>query len=199
MPLIGLSQRVTLEESTQERRDALDQQWAGFLNNCGVCPFLIPNHPPTVRDILSSVPLAGIILTGGNNLQKYGGDAPERDETETLLFEWALKKDLPLLGVCRGMQFIQNYYEISLQLVPDHVTPKQTIWMDGRSMEVNSYHNYGTKDNKDPLKIWAKAEDGVVEAVLHQTANIRAIMWHPERTHPFSPFDIQLVQSLFKK
>jgi putative glutamine amidotransferase len=44
--------------------------------------------------------VGGIVLTGGNDLTAYGGDAPDRDATETALLDFAERRNLPVLGVC---------------------------------------------------------------------------------------------------
>ena len=51
---------------------------------CGFLPLALPNHLPTVRELMERLPVAGIILTGGNDLASCGGDAPERDGNPAL-------------------------------------------------------------------------------------------------------------------
>jgi putative glutamine amidotransferase len=143
------------------------------------------------------MPISGILLTGGNDLSAYGGDAPERDATENILIDIADKRTLPVLGVCRGMQMIQHRFGIRLERVAGHVTPRQVISIDGESAEVNSYHNFGARETRPPLEAWAFAEDGVVKAVRHTTERMMGIMWHPERLNPFASRDISLFQQFF--
>ena len=70
---------------------------------------------------------AGIVFTGGNSLVKYGGDAPERDETEYAMLKLALEYDIPVYGFCRGMQTILDFYGCELSTVTGHVAVRHDI------------------------------------------------------------------------
>ncbi len=187
--LIGVSQRVTTVTEYVERRDTIDQRWAAFLTFCGLIPIFIPNHPATVRHLLADVTLDGFLLTGGNNLIELGGDAPERDETELLLLEFAITNDKPLFGVCRGMQFVQHYFGAPLERVYDHVTTSHRIVSEGRQRSVNSYHQFGARTSPLALNVTSRAEDGIIESVQHTSLPLQGIMWHPERCNPFDEVD----------
>lgn len=196
MPNIAITQRVTIT-TYGEKRDCLDQQWHKLLNHCDVQAFPVPNNPDWVRTALANKMFTGLILTGGNDLAQVGGDAPERDEVETLLLDHMLQYQLPVFAVCRGMQFLQSKYDIALEKVEGHVCPVQTIHIDGHVAQVNSYHNWGTRDNRRPFNIRAQATDGVIKAIDHVSLPVRAVMWHPERMTPFQDRDIRLIQDLF--
>lgn len=196
--IIAVSQRVVIDDKTGERRDALDQNWSAFLEKCGCIPLLIPNRPEVAKQILKRISIDGILLTGGNDLCEYGGDAAERDETERFLLKVSFKKRIPLLGVCRGMQVIQNFFGIRLERVRGHVAARQTIRINGKKTEVNSFHDWGAKNTKTPLQVWAVADDGVIKAVRHSEAFLCGLMWHPERFKPFRAGDIKRVKNFFK-
>lgn len=104
MKAVAVTQRVAVEPQHGMRRDCLDQVWVTFLLGCGLTPIPIPNSVDAALAICENV--NGIVLTGGNDLAAYGGDAPERDETETAILDLAERRDIPVLGVCRGMQMI---------------------------------------------------------------------------------------------
>jgi N5-(cytidine 5'-diphosphoramidyl)-L-glutamine hydrolase len=199
MKLVGISLRVTVVPEYGERRDALDQRWIAFLQACGLTPVLIPNHPKAAETLMTDLPLVGVVLTGGNNLHAYGGDAPERDATEQLILRTASKKRLPVLGVCRGMQVIQDFFGVRLERVEGHVTPKQQISVRGKEVTKNSYHNFGSRETVAALQVWAKATDGVVKAISHVDLPITAVMWHPERQAPFDDSDIEMTSRHFKQ
>ena len=79
MKTVIFTQRVEIIESYNERRDCADQRIAEFIKECGFLPIPIPNNPDILNDAISQIEPCGIILTGGNSLVKYGGNAPERD------------------------------------------------------------------------------------------------------------------------
>lgn len=184
MRRVAVTQRVELVTAYAERRDALDQRWTAFLGRCGLIPLLVPNNPETLAGLLEGADISGIVLTGGGNLLPYGGNAPERDRTEELLIQLSIRQDLPLLGVCRGMQAIQTHFGVPLAAVEGHITPHQTIAIDGKRADVNSYHDLGARGTAPELEVWATADDGVIKAVRHRRHRIEGIMWHPERFAP---------------
>jgi putative glutamine amidotransferase len=194
--VIALTQRVVVDERG-ERRDALDQRWSRMLARVGFLPLLLPNDLEVARELLERLRPRGILLTGGNDLAAYGGDAPERDELELFLVEHALAHRLPLLGVCRGMQVIQHALGVALEPVAGHVAPRQRVAIGGRSRWVNSFHRFGARESAPALEVWARADDGVVEAVCHKSAPLVGVMWHPERMAPFAQRDLALLRTHF--
>jgi putative glutamine amidotransferase len=197
MKLVAVTQRVAVVPAYGERRDCLDQAWSRFLAACGLLPVLLPNVMETALELCEAAGVGGLLLTGGNDLAQLGGDAPERDAVENSLLDLAERRSLPVLGVCRGMQVIQQRFGIPLQRVEGHVTARQVIRIEGRPQEVNSYHCFGARESPPPLEVWAHAEDGVVKAVRHTAQPLLGIMWHPERCTPFSPADVALFRRVF--
>jgi gamma-glutamyl-gamma-aminobutyrate hydrolase PuuD len=194
---IAISQRVTVLLDREERRDAIDQRWFDFFHQCDLLPILIPNHKTLAAKILNQTPVKGVLLTGGNDLISYGGDAPERDSTELYLLQYCMEKNLPLLGVCRGMQLIQDHFGVKLAKVTNHVATIHKIKFQNKEIEVNSFHNFAALDSTEDLRIIGQSNDEVVEAIEHQHFPIQGIMWHPERNSPFQEFDINFVKSFF--
>lgn len=195
MKLIAVTQRVELNRS--ERRDALDQAWVRFLGSLDYAPILIPNQPSVARHLWQRTFCEGLLLTGGNDLADFGGDAPERDETEAMLLADARRQRCPVVGICRGMQLIQKEFGVSLRQVAGHVQPDQEIIINDRREMVNSYHQIGAFDTVSELSIWARAADGVVKAIRHVAEPIIGLMWHPERLSPFREQDLRLFRSHF--
>jgi gamma-glutamyl-gamma-aminobutyrate hydrolase PuuD len=198
MKTIAITQRVAVIPQYGERRDCLDQAWARFVAACGLLPLALPNVPEVALSLFDNADMAGLLLTGGNDLASLGGDAPERDATENALMDAAEARGLPVLGVCRGMQVIQQRHAVPLVRVDGHVMPSQIIQIDSEPREVNSYHRFAALESRAPLDVWAVAADGVVKAVRHAARQTTGIMWHPERNAPFSGNDIALFRRVFK-
>lgn len=194
-----VSQRVDIIAGRGERRDALDQRWAGFLEACGLLPIPLPNTTQCLDAYLKLPGLTGILLTGGNDVAGLGEvDIPERDQLEARLIDIAVREGLPLLGVCRGMQSIQCAFGTRLEAVEGHIATTQRIEFDGNAETVNSYHRFGAREVPPLLICRARAADGIVEAVSHASAPLLGIMWHPERIAPFAARDLTLFRRHFK-
>jgi len=196
-PVILVSQRVTIDPATGERRDALDQHWHGFLHQAGFLSVPMPNRRDMAERLVKIANPRGILLTGGNDLASLGGDAPERDETEDALIAHARAHGVPLIGVCRGMQMIQRSFGVPIYEVDGHVAAYQTIEFRGGQQTVNSFHRFGTHETRAPLEVCGRSEDGVVKAVCVQDAPILGIMWHPERLLPHRAEDVRLFRNHF--
>ena len=200
MNIVLYTQRVEIVEAYGERRDCADQRICQFIQACGYVPVPLPNDVDIVRYLINqfSTWLSGIILTGGNSLVKYGGNAPERDQTDRGVIELAVKEKIPLYGFCRGMQSILDYFGNDLVNVDGHVAVRHIIQGRETCCEVNSFHNQGcVKIKNSDLFAEMLSEDGVVEMIRHRNCPILGTMWHPEREEIFSEWDIQNVQELF--
>ena len=192
---IAVSQRVVFDLKTGERRDALDQRWPQFLEQAGLFGVPVPNCEELLPSFLRRIRPRGVLLTGGNDLASLGGDAPERDAVEASLIGYAKSNDLPLLGVCRGMQIIQAQFGVPLARVEGHVAPAQRIEFEGREIDVNSYHGFGSCESAPGLKVCGRSIDGVVKAV--RAGRMLGIMWHPERIEPARGEDLALFRGFF--
>lgn len=195
MKRIAVTQRVEYIEGTGERRDALSQEWAVLAQACGFLPLPLPNHLPTVQALFEELAPDGILLTGGNDLCAYGGDAPERDAVERYLVALAVERKLPLLGVCRGMQLLLDYFGTPLERVSGHVRTEHAL---SNGDTVNSFHCWGAAECRPPLKALAYSADGVVEGVRHLACPwICGVMYHPERCQPLRERDILWIKEMF--
>lgn len=201
MEIVIYTQRVEVIERYQERRDCTDQRIADFIRQCGFLPIPIPNKGEMALEIVNSINPAGIILTGGNSLGKYGGNAPERDAMDRALIDLAVKHAIPLYGFCRGMQSVLDYFGNGLVNVDGHVAVRHLVYEETDQYEVNSYHNQACMqlEKNCGLRIIAQAEDGVIEAVCHEYLPIFATMWHPEREKEFLYRDIYRITTLFNR
>lgn len=188
---IGISLRIIKEQKYNETRDALSHDWPKLITRLGFHPILIPNALEDIESFLSESKLDGIILSGGDNI----GDFQVRDDTERTIIDYAIKKEIPIFGVCRGMQLLNNYFGGTLiQTDTDvHIAKPHKIeivqnnfsnFLDDE-MEVNSFHrNIIIKNNLgNELGIFANSElDNTIEGFYHKKLPIVGVMWHPERT-----------------
>lgn len=193
-PRIGLSQRVEMVAGRGERRDALDQAWAALLAELGFVALPVPNMHASPAAFVDDAELDGVVLTGGNDLVGLPGAtdvAPERDDVERGLIEACVVRDLPVLGVCRGMQMLASAWGASLVPVAGHAGASHSLRTNGPTPlpvgprdEVSSYHRFAVAGDglaRAELIAAAWAPDGTVEAVVHRHLPQWGIMWHPER------------------
>lgn len=209
MKRIGLTQRMEYLKDYGEKRDCLDQRWTKLLFPMGLLPIPLINTAQDIPFYLDQMKLDGVILTGGNDLASIPdgeNKAPERDRFERMLIDFCTRESKPLLGVCRGMQMLNVYYDGRLQKVMNHAAVRHPILFTGfpfmdiqERLTTNSFHGYGLtkKDLGKKMKGLAFAEDGTVEAMTHVSLPQYGIMWHPEREFPPSDFDINLISDIF--
>lgn len=205
MKIVVYTQRVELIENYNERRDCADQRIPEFIKACGYLPVPVPNNAAIAKQIVAELKPAGIVLVGGNSLVKYGGNAPERDETDRALIEVAIENNIPLYGFCRGMQSILDYFGEELVTVKGHVAVRMNVTgiedekFGSFNREVNSYHNQGCVSiSRHDIEILAQSDDGVIKAILLKAYKLLGTMWHPERETVFSEDDIKMVRGLFE-
>jgi putative glutamine amidotransferase len=207
--LVGVTLRVVEAPTYYELRDAISHDWIRFLTGMRAAPLLIPNSPSCLPQLLEQISVSALLLTGGNNVGTLEPDGHhgstedewvERDTTEQKVIEFALQHDVPLLGVCRGMQVLNVFFggEIVRDLAElgggseDHVATTHEIefvdpsWrkrLGTSSAITNSFHKQAvtlpTLSSK--LRALALSGDGVVEALYHPDHRIVGIQWHPER------------------
>lgn len=217
MKKLGLTQRVTYIEQYDERRDSLDQRWWALAQALDFMPIALPNLTPAeAANYVQALDLSAIIMTGGNTLAfldptdsvnaQRNDLAPERDAFEWALMDWGIKQQIPMVGVCRGMQVINHYFGGTLVPMNGHIATRHDIqfcnqWEKLGSRTVNSYHGFGLfADNlADVLEATAQHEDGSIEAFMHSHEKIAGIMWHPEREKILSTDDIDLLKTLLNR
>lgn len=195
-PLLAVTQRVIVT-AHGERRDALDQRWHLFAAATGFQVFAIPNVPDAATALMARFDPAGLVLTGGNDLVDVGGDAPERDATELALVTWMEARRRPIMGVCRGAEFLAHTFGGALARVSGHAGTRHPLRTAAGSIDVNSYHDWGISKAPAGAETWAHAADGSVEAFRIVDKNVSAIMWHPEREEKFNSDDIAMFRKHF--
>jgi putative glutamine amidotransferase len=141
----------------------------------------------------------GFLFTGGQDV----GSCPERDKLETLLLSKALQSDKAILGICRGLQFInvflggtlwqdlpsQHPSEIVHRQGKPYNAPTHKVVLNGGlrmllgkdNIEVNTLHHQAIKDLAEDLTLMAVAPDGIIEAArMEDKRFVWGVQWHPE-------------------
>ncbi len=217
---IAISQRVVYDISSKETRDVLDQSWYKFASSSNIRLYPVPNNINNVQEYIFKLKIDGIIFSGGNNIGSqnkilFKNKTLEKDDVsisrelvELKLLSWSIQNKKPVIGVCKGMQFINSFFGGN-QFITDrskHVNKmhelsfieKEFIEIYGESQTVNSYHNFGiNRKNLAPNLIPTSLFDNEVESFKHVKNKIYGIMWHPERNFPFNKSDIELFKNVF--
>ncbi|MDQ0029915.1 gamma-glutamyl-gamma-aminobutyrate hydrolase family protein [Arthrobacter bambusae] len=163
--------------------------------------------------------LDGVVLPGGADVSpELYGEVPAdttqvahyggQDAAEIAVLRDCIDMGIPTLAICRGLQLLNVACEGTLTQhldadVIDHVNSLHTVDITEGSRtaaairtltpKVSSYHHQGVAKLGRGLRIVGRADDGVIEAIEHDSAPIVAVQWHPEDNAATLPSD----QALF--
>jgi putative glutamine amidotransferase len=219
-PLIGIAPDFNPASDTKggEREAILfiKNRYVAAVEAAGGIPLILPivRNPALCAALLKS--LDGLLLTGSGpdiDPRRYGERqrftfkvmSPERTESEYALVIQARKRDLPVLGICGGMQLMTVALGGTLiqdidKQVEDPLQHRMTgpatglchgvrIARGSRLSEilgrdvfqVNSSHHQAVRTVPRTLKVSASASDGVIEAVEDPSRRFfLGVQWHPE-------------------
>ena len=185
------------------------------LEEAGMLPLILPLTDDE-EDLAQMMGMCdGFLFTGGHDVspEVYGEEPLEgliaacegRDRMEAVVLRAAIDEDKPLLGICRGIQYVNAalggtlYQDLDLQHPSDiehHQQPPYDVpihevtvlkesplyaCLQKEQLGVNSYHHQAIKDLAPDLKEMAVSPDGLIEAVyLPGHRFLWAVQWHPE-------------------
>ena len=171
----------------------------------------------------------GFLFTGGHDIDpEYYQEkplmnvecCPKRDKLEKIVLDHALKTDKPVLGICRGIQWINVYFSGTLyqdlpsqynsgvnhrQIKPyDNKVHKVSIdkqspfysLIQKEELYVNSLHHQAIKTLSSQFKQMAISEDGLIESIYMPACKyVVGVQWHPEYSYQLDENSRNLVHS----
>jgi len=214
-PRIGVTMRLDLET----RRFYLGRDYSEALEAAGAIPFHIALIPKAeyIAEILDD--LDGILLPGSDSdvdpeyyceepHAKLGRVVPEKDQTDMMVLAEAEKRNLPVLGICFGMQALNVSRGGSLiqdiasqtdnpikheQGIPRERNSHSIRIESGTILEslaekgsgpvrVNSHHHQAVKEVGKDLAATGWTNDGVIECIedIRENRFVVGVQWHPE-------------------
>jgi putative glutamine amidotransferase len=228
LPLVGITADVLDPKNNgagefREPTLFLAERYCRAVQAAGAIPLILPAHASgkALHRLLGQ--LDGVVISGGNfdihpsyfgekPMRQLGAIKSRRTEFELELTATALKRDLPVLGICGGAQAINValggslYQDIAAQL-PNagehqqgakkyigghnvHVQPGTRLYaiVQKRRIEVNTTHHQSVKELGRNLLVNAVADDGVIEGIESTRHRfVLGVQWHPEVLAPRQP------------
>lgn len=179
----------------------------------GGVPVIIPPIADTDVLINTLEHIDGLLLTGGADFNPlYAGEEPsprlgginaERDLPELLIAQLAYNRQIPMLGICRGIQTlamalggkvqqdISDVAQIRHSQDADRSEPTHSVTIEPDStlfniynkekLFVNSFHHQAVCDPGERFRVTAHSADGIIEAIeSREYKSIIGVQWHPE-------------------
>ncbi len=206
-PLIGITGNYG------EQTCKIAEGYYQSIAKAGGVPVVIPPLSDTATIINTLEHLDGLLLSGGADYDpRYAGEEPwptlgdinqERDLPELFITQLAYNRQIPILGICRGIQTLamvlgghvrQDISDIqqvkhSQEEARNVATHRVTIDKDSilyhlyneSTLNVNSFHHQAVDDAGPRFHVVAKSEDGIVEAIEStEYKSMVGVQWHPE-------------------
>ena len=132
----------------------------------------------------------------------------KRDGFEKKIIQYAIKKNIPIYGMCRGMQIIAEHFGASFKKVKGQVATRHSLIVNKKSKyfkelnrisTVNSFHNYAIDSLPKNMMASATNENGIIKAMEHKKYKIFGQMWHSERENFFDKNQTILIKKFFLK
>ncbi|MCB6901047.1 membrane dipeptidase [Hoylesella buccalis] len=204
-PLIGITTNYVDGDATLRNR------YYKQVVDAGGTPMLIPpvSDPEVIINTLENID--GLLLTGGGDHNPlWAGEEPQkelhginatRDLPELLITRLAFNRQIPMFGICRGMQTLAfalggrvaqdinatlKHSQEADKSEPTHsviLSPESMIRdiYDSEHIFVNSFHHQAVSDTGPHFQATASSPDGIIEAMEStEHKSILGVQWHPE-------------------
>ena len=197
------------ERDLAPARLALRLSYTQALQEAGAIAVVLPAHGYVDDTAALLDRVDGLLVSGGPDLDPalYGQDAhpllgPDvdfvSDEYEQALLVGAAERDLPVLGICRGLQalnvsrggtlhqHVEGHFQTHEAFLPAHnvevARGSLLQWLTDRDgLAVNSFHHQAADRVGPGLEVAARAPDGPVEALWDPAARFTlGVQWHAE-------------------
>jgi gamma-glutamyl-gamma-aminobutyrate hydrolase PuuD len=206
--VVGISE--SCPEGEMSSKVVVNASYADAVSRGGHLPVIIPRFGTDAQFDAIAAKLDVLVMTGGEDIAPVRYDAKsspklgkvnvKRDGFDFRLLAAARRRNLPVIGICRGCQLLNVAFGGTLwQDLPSEFPVKDVqhrnmfhwiaIERDSRFARVtgvtnalvNSYHHQAVKDLAPGFRIVAKSPDGVVEAIECDTYPAIGVQFHPEK------------------
>jgi len=219
-PIIGITPSAQLDTLAHGTflRYCMSAPYVRAMETAGGVPVILPPQRDAIAELMAVID--GLLLSGGPDVDpvRYGdnyvhpatyGIDPDRDQFEIDLFDAALQREIPVFGICRGIQVMnvalggtliqdvrtehpgaadvghrQHERGLEVSAVGHEVSAVASTPLPifgNNDLGVNSFHHQAIRDLAPDLMPVAYSPDQLVEAVVMRgNPEVFGVQWHPE-------------------
>lgn len=167
--------------------DFIDHYWLAAFEKLNISYSILPNNIKLSKKILINNEL--LILSGGNDILSNKKESVLRNKVEKNLIKEAIKLKIPIMGICRGAQLVNLFFDGKIRKIESHMRSRHNLILNDNKIlkdkiiNVNSFHSYGIASGDLSKKFDTIGIDikGNIEMFKHKKKMIICTMWHPER------------------
>jgi putative glutamine amidotransferase len=228
-PVVGVTAKFSSESEigTMSAHGVAGENWHllsdGYirsLTEMGCIPLILPVYEDARLSSEALSLLDGLMLTGGCDIHPslYGESPIEAlgityahlDKLEIEAYRAAAERDMPILGICRGIQIMNVarggslYQDTAVSCAPGHpcLPDSEKRWtiahgvnleegsrlhalLGKKRLQVNSFHHQSVARLGEGMRATGRSDDGTIEAVETEGASFEiGVQWHPEMLAP---------------